>query len=318
MLKEGKYIERKEKIGKYTKLKIKNVLTNFELEIIPEKGAKINGLSCNINGKYLQLIDGYETYEEVYENLYSKSSILAPFPNRIADGKYKHNGKEYVFPINMPKEGNAIHGFIENEKFEVVSSNENENGYEIVLRHKSKGNKKGYPFPFIMDVLYRLTDQALETEVNVINIGSEDMPFGYGWHPYFKIDGSLIDMLELQISDVEKIEVDYRLIPTGEKTRFDVFKEQKKINNEKFDTGFVFTGLSREVSLTDMRNNIQIIINMGNCEYVQIFTPPWRTSIAVEPMTCMTNAFNNKEGLVVLEPNRKITIKHSVSIKEIK
>ena len=49
--------------------------------------------------------------------------------------------------------------------------------------------------------------------------------------------------------------------------------------------------------------------------YLQVFIPPLRNSIAIEPMTCNTDAFNNKEGLIILEPDQQFKASYGVSIK---
>ncbi|MCB0643138.1 MAG: hypothetical protein KDC44_15925, partial [Phaeodactylibacter sp.] len=40
----------------------------------------------------------------------------------------------------------------------------------------------------------------------------------------------------------------------------------------------------------------------GKYNFLQVFTPDHRQSIAIEPMTCNVDAFNNREGLIVLKP----------------
>jgi aldose 1-epimerase len=41
---------------------------------------------------------------------------------------------------------------------------------------------------------------------------------------------------------------------------------------------------------------------MNKYNYVVLYIPPDRNSIAVEPMTSSIDAFNNKEGLIILKP----------------
>ena len=36
--------------------------------------------------------------------------------------------------------------------------------------------------------------------------------------------------------------------------------------------------------------------------YLQVYTPDTRDCIAIEPMTCAPNSFNNKNGLLTLKP----------------
>ena len=316
-----RFSETRESFGDYTKIEIVNEKTGMVLEIIPEKGAKVNRLSYRNEFGSFDVIDGYNTPEAVMENKYSKSSVLAPFPNRVADGKYEFEGKEHFLPINMPEENNSIHGFVEHEEFEVVGSSQTEEGYEIRLRLNADGGKEGYPFPFIMDIVYRLSDAGLECETFVENTGSQNMPFGHGWHPYFKTEGSVRD-LQLQISEVEQIEVDDRLIPTGVKTLFDEFHEAAEIADTQLDTGFKLSGGEGSVVLTDIENDIQISVIMdgedNKYKYVQIFTPPdgcpAENTIAIEPMTCEANAFNSGEGLITLVPSEKFAGKFRVEV----
>ena len=51
--------------------------------------------------------------------------------------------------------------------------------------------------------------------------------------------------------------------------------------------------------------------------FLQVYTPPHRKSIAIEPMTCAPDAFNNKDGLIVLGPFESFYavcgIKHTLS-----
>ena len=39
--------------------------------------------------------------------------------------------------------------------------------------------------------------------------------------------------------------------------------------------------------------------------FLQVYTPQTRDSIAIEPMTCAPNSFNNKNGLLILETDKK-------------
>src|SRR5581483_1899152 len=37
---------------------------------------------------------------------------LIPWPNRLGDGRYSFDGREYQLPITEPEHGNAIHGLL--------------------------------------------------------------------------------------------------------------------------------------------------------------------------------------------------------------
>jgi aldose 1-epimerase len=48
--------------------------------------------------------------------------------------------------------------------------------------------------------------------------------------------------------------------------------------------------------------------------YLQMYTPPHKTLIAIEPMTGISNSFNNKIGLQVLAPQQSFEITWKLAI----
>ena len=46
-------------------------------------------------------------------------------------------------------------------------------------------------------------------------------------------------------------------------------------------------------------------IQLPDTSYLQLYTPPDRKSIAIEPMNCIANAFNNGIGLKLLKPGEE-------------
>ena len=55
-----------------------------------------------------------------------------------------------------------------------------------------------------------------------------------------------------------------------------------------------------KVVLDTASYNCEISTDFG--EYLQVFTPPNRKSVAIEPMSCPGNAFNSGLGLQYLSP----------------
>ena len=51
--------------------------------------------------------------------------------------------------------------------------------------------------------------------------------------------------------------------------------------------------------------------------FLQVFTPPHRQSIALEPMTCNIDAFNNQDGLKMLAPKETLSGVFGVTWKSI-
>ena len=306
--------------GKYTKIKILNSETNEFVSIIPENGAIINELNLTKDDVNYSIIDGYSTYEELIKNAGHKSSKMFPFPNRIKDGKYKFNNNEFQLPINHVKENHAIHGFVFNKKFKIVETKIEDHFASVTLKYIYKGEITGYPFEFEITIINSLIDgEGFKCQTDVKNIGKLDMIMGDGWHPYLKFDKKVNDLF-LTIPESDRIEVDDRMIPTGNIIDYNDFAVSSKIGDTSFDTGFYIKN-QNEICKTEIYNpeaDIKLIISQetgGNkYNYLQIYIPPSRDSIAIEPMTCNTNAFNNKQGLITFKPNEQFEAWYGVQL----
>jgi aldose 1-epimerase len=300
-------IKKENKLG-IEQVKIFNKNNGEYVAIIPECGGLVNELVLGKSGKNYSVIDGYSSAEDLAQFRMHKSSKLIPFPNRIKDGRYNFSEKSYQLPINQPTENHAIHGFIYDKKFNVTHNEINEKEASITLEYIYNGENEGFPFKFITEMIFTLTaEDGLNCQTVVQNLGDVAMPFGDGWHPYFKFDKQ-VDDIQLKIPTDIKTLVDERMIPTGEILPFNNFIELTKINQIMLDTGFRIAGEDGivDTELFDPQSNITIKVfqEIGEKKYnfLQVFIPPSRDSIAIEPMTCNINAFNNKDGLIVLEP----------------
>lgn len=302
------YTETHEQFGEYSKLTVRHEVSGTEMTIIPERGARLNDFLVKMHGETVGIIAGYSDAELSEDVLSSKSALLAPFPNRVADGRYEWRGQEYQLDINREKEQNAIHGFVSNQNFELISSGEIDDYYELVLECASEG-AKGYPFPFLLTVTYRFGGVWLEVATELKNTGKTVIPAGFGWHPYYTVAGN-INNLQLVLPEVEEIEVDERMIPTGKKVPYTTFSKPDWIAETQLDTGFRLLSPQREVQLYDKERGLTVTVSLegdGNqYDYLQLYTPPDRESIAIEPMTCAADAFNNGFGLKKLKPGESL------------
>ena len=163
-----------EAFGPYTKLTIKND-TGASFCVIPQMGARLNSFIATVSGSTQEIIDGYTDLEQLQSEYYSKGSLLAPFPNRTADGHYTFADMTYQLPINKPDEHNAIHGFVSDEVFTIVTNEAQGEAYVLALEYLSAG-AEGFPFPFKLKVTYRFTGQSLHVETILTNAGPTAMP----------------------------------------------------------------------------------------------------------------------------------------------
>ena len=250
------------------------------------KGLKIiDGISINKNG----IDDYFNTY---------KSALLFPFPNRIKDGNYTFNNTDYQLDLNEPQLQNAIHGLVYNKHFKIVNKCTNSKEAKVSLTYKSDGLLVGYPFKFIFNIEYAIKmDGEITTSIEVINIDEKTLPFGIGWHPYFISQN--LEKSSLSFNSDEHFICSERNIP--QKIEKFELPSSFTIKNKIFDDGFSL--LKSKVKFFDSKYELNLHFENKRKPFLQIYTPNHRKTIALEPMTCATDAFNNKNGLLQLSAN---------------
>jgi aldose 1-epimerase len=293
-----------EPFGSFEKHTIANELGDAFM-VVPAFGANL--LDLQFGG--ISVIEGFKTPEELVEIAWGKSIILFPFPNRLRDGRYVHEGKTYQFPINNADTGNAIHGFSNNVKMDVSNVETTENEGVLTCTYTHDGSHEGYPFRFSFNITFILRGSNLDINMALTNEDSKTIPVGLGWHPYFRLSEKSDDTF-LQMPDCQLIEIDERMIPTGSKSDFMDFQTLTQIKDGFLDNGFYIKNQTQNAEVI-LFSNIGTLTcwqetGAGKWNFVQVFTPPHRMSIAIEPMTCNVDAFNNKDGLTILQPNETL------------
>jgi len=284
--------------GPYTRYTLHDPATGNGFSVVPERGANV----LNIDFAHFNILDGYQTPEELEAAKWGKSVLLFPFPNRLDGGGYTWEGATYEFPLNNAATGNAIHGFARDEAFSVEKINLEADSASIQCRFRYRGQRAAYPFPFVLDVVYSIQNDGIFTlEIVCKNEHDRPIPIGFGWHPYFKL-AEKADQHLLHLPACEQITITDRMIPTGARAAFPDFEHQKEVGDTFLDNCFAaletgLYGLDLEAGVRRLR----VEADAAQFPFFQVFTPPHRESIALEPMSCNVDAFNNGEGLVSLE-----------------
>lgn len=291
--------------------RLHNTKTQEYAEIFPACGGILNALVLQMPQGLYNVIDGFTNQAEFNVNNSSsfKSNILFPFPNRIRHGAYTFEQTSYTLPINFAAEQNAIHGLIYDKKFTICKTHEDNSHAALELTYSYMGDIAGFPFPFVISVTYTLSEYGLSLYTECTNTGTTAFPFGFGWHHYFRISDTLAHTA-LQVPTTELLEVDAAMIPTGKLQPYKTFSLLQALNSTQLDTCFAVEqnkAIHIQLVDTETSNSIAIRYHATDFPYVQIYTPPHGTSIAIEPMTCAPNAFNNGLGLRIAEPQKTYT-----------
>ncbi|MHA8082363.1 aldose epimerase family protein [Aquirufa sp. A-Brett2-15D] len=279
-------------------MEIKNTKTGDYAIINPQVGASL--IELHLAGLSLIDLPGSEKYP-LESNPYHPSSLLTPWVNRVRNGNYSFKGKNYQLPINEPDLGNAIHGLLARASFDVEQVSEN----SITLIHAYSGEEPNYPFPFTFRYTYTLQDSgSLEITFEAKNTGTSSLPFACGWHPYFSFPDTSAEDLEIKFKPISRFLSDSQMIPLQEENLNG--KQHFKFATEKID--HVFRLESQEKHLTefiDTKHQRSLFLEQSSIQFpfLVVFQPEGYTSVAIEPMTANTDAFNTGDGLVELAPD---------------
>ena len=288
----------------YPSIILKDVSTGCFAEIYA-LGALLNAFHIPTKQSSVNIIDGFANVEEAAANTTNgfKSSKLSPFVCRMNKGKYSFNSNDYTIE-KFYLEPHAIHGIIYDAAFEIVASTANTEFAKVVLQYNYTATDKGYPFKYTTTVTWQLKSNfELSVTTTAEHNNSFTIPFADGWHPYFTL-GETIDDCTLQFDSNEQVEFDATLIPTGNIFADSRFKNGSLLKGVELDNCFKLSNPGS--SLCVLKNDaLQLTISPdASYPFLQVYTPPHRKSIAIENLSAAPDAFNNKMGLLLLEPNK--------------
>ncbi|SFR62178.1 aldose 1-epimerase [Microbacterium azadirachtae] len=246
-----------------------------------------------------------------------RGATLAPWPNRVVDGRYAFGGMEHRLPLTEPERGHALHGLVAWSAFvaRVVEPD------RVVLATTIEP-QAGYPFRVEVVVEYRLGADGLTQTVTGRNIGADPAPWGTGPHPYLvagdaeegapPVDGWT---LLLPASVVLTVTPDrlspVALEPVDAHPQWD-FRAARRIGATFIDHAFTELAAPGGIASVEVRarDGRGVALHADEaCRWVQIHTADTpadpathRIGLAVEPMTCAPDAYNSGAGLTVLAP----------------
>jgi galactose mutarotase-like enzyme len=241
-----------------------------------------------------------------------RGQVLAPWPNRLEDGRYTYAGVDATAALDEPERGNAIHGLVRWVPWTLDLRTDD----AVVLRHLLHP-QPGYPWLLDVAVRYALGPDGLTVEADATNRSDTAAPFGIGFHPYVTVGTDRIDDAHLQVPAGEQLVADERGLPTGRHALIGSdadFMSARPVGDTQLDTAF--TGLLRDgddhaiavVEHPDGGRAVNVWVDAA-FRYLMVYTGDTlepaerrRAAIAIEPMTCPPNALRTGVDLIELEP----------------
>lgn len=238
-----------------------------------------------------------------------RGQILAPWPNRVRDGRYTFAGEQHQLALSEVAKSNAIHGLVRWAGWEPVEHTE-----RSAVLTTTVWPQPGYPFLLRLSATYALDDDGLHVEVAATNEGGRPAPYGVGHHPYLTAGGQVDDMV-LTVPARHRLLTDERGNPVGEEevagTAYD-FTSPRRVGDLVLDTAY--SDLVPDpsgapvVRLEHGAHGVEMSLGEG-VRHLQVFSGDTlpdparrRQGLAVEPMSCPPGALASGRDLAVLAP----------------
>jgi aldose 1-epimerase len=232
--------------------------------------------------------------------------VLAPWPNRVRDGRWELNGEPQQLDLTEPTLGNASHGLLRNTAYRVV-----EQSADAVTLGALIPPQHGWPFALDTLVRYALEPDGLTVTHTARNLGDGPAYWAVGAHPYFRIGETPVEQLTVTLDRPEYLELDKRLIPVAirsvDATAYDLRRPRLLADidvNVAYGDSEAFIGRSDAAWLESSDGSRLALWLDEEFAWIQVYTPrnfPREggpgLAIAIEPMSAAPDALNSHRGL---------------------
>lgn len=259
-----------------------------------------------------------EPYSDSVTPPFGDGIVLAPWPNRVRDGKWVLDGQTLQLDITEPARDNALHGLLRVAPYLVVERSES----SITLA-ATVYPQHGYPFRVATTVTYELVDGGLRVIHTATNESGAPAPVAFGTHPFFRIGDVPTEEVTLTLHAGTRFDVDDRLNPLAEVPvdgDFDL-RGGRLVAELELDTAFGgLAPVDRVVATLTAPDGRRVSLWQDeNHGYSQVFTTRsfpkdggLGLAVAVEPMTAPPDALNSGLGLKWLEPGETWSVEWGI------
>ena len=223
--------------------------------------------------------------------------VLFPSCGNPDNGVHIFDGKAY------PME---THGFADLCAWEVDSVGPD--GVTLALE-STPLTKFLYPFDFTLLLNYNLEGNKALVSLTVINEGNTDMPFSFGYHPYFTA------------SKLENVEFDIKCATCSDNAKGEQPAAPEKITltrKEGADNSVrLLTGVQFPMTLTDKGNGHKVTVDADETfENGVLWQQDAESFVCMEPWNGWANSVNEDGKHEVLEPDEAMTSEWSITIEK--
>lgn len=294
-----------------------------DTEIILARGPArlhVSPYGASLRGLFVDNTPIVTAYQGAESKVGGQGDVLIPFPGRVREGHYAFEGHAYQMDKNDKEGPNAIHGFLRTVLWDIARQTDDAATFTTTIQ---PGDHPGYPFALRAEVTWQALENGLTCAFAIENTGDTAAPVGAGFHPYFTAGTDLIDTSTLQVPFASTLEYDAGMLPTGtvlpvQGTPND-FLEARAIAQTVFNTCFLHPQRGSDgnavITLANPDTGCTVAVSLGQAvNYVVLYSGDplpadhRRRALAIEPMTCGSDAFNHPEwGLSALAPGASLS-----------
>ncbi|MEW1963091.1 aldose 1-epimerase family protein [Microbacterium sp. NPDC077644] len=278
--------------------------------------AQIAQVGASLRGLAVGGVDLVARYPEDVPTPSCSGVVLAPWPNRIRDGRWSDGGTVRQLAITEPKFDNASHGLLRFTAYEIGQAD------AAATLSATIHPQTGYPYEIATTVTYTLTDAGILVTHTLTNRSDAPAPVALGTHPFVTIGDADARELVLRVPAATQFDVDDRMLPTGTSPAPESLRDGVRLGDVELDTGF--TDLTRNAdgrvrhTLTAPDGRQLTLWQGEGFDYVQVYTstgyPGQDLAVAIEPMTAPADAFNSGLGIRRLAPGETWTLEWGIEL----
>ncbi len=249
--------------------------------------------------------------------------LLHPWANRVRERRFRVAGREVDLdaadpPPSTDPNGMPIHGLLAAApRWDLAAREATDDGGTIAARFDfaaATGLIGAFPFQHELAIEVTLSRATLTITTTVQVTGDVSVPISFGYHPYFRLPGTERTAWEVEIPVRERLLLDERMIPTGEREEAAV--PEGPLGSRTFDDAYVAPSDSAPFTLAGGGRRIEVRFTSGY-PYAQVYAPAADDVIALEPMTAPTNALvAGGPELPLVAPGETFAASFSVAVSE--
>jgi aldose 1-epimerase len=154
----------------------------WSMEVWPTLGGSLVAAKARHAGAWLDVTPPIEAASVAERNILKLGGfVLAPFCNRIEGASFTYEGTPVRLPRNWPADPTvAIHGLAWQRPWRVDARGEQR--LELV----QAVDEAGVDYRYAARLIYDVTAEVARQSVWIRNEGERTLPFGLGFHPYFR------------------------------------------------------------------------------------------------------------------------------------